>query len=121
MLQGCLVSTPSTLILPEVRSLFEGEYKVDPYMKKHVPLSTAVLPLVDLSGSKEGANAMRRGFYNHFSSLPFKEMKLYKVDDLLTKADLTDAEAIRKISPQKLGEILGVDAVILGVEFVVDQ
>ena len=114
MLQGCLVSTPSTLILPEVRSLFEGEYKVDPYMKKHVPLSTAVLPFVDLSGSKEGANAMRRGFYNHFSSLPFKEMKLYKVDDLLTKADLTDAEAIRKISPQKLGEILGVDAVILG-------
>ena len=76
MLQGCLVSTPSTLITPEIRSLYEGEYTVDPYMKKHVPLSVAVLPFVDLSGSKEGANAMRKGFYNHFSSLPFKDMEL---------------------------------------------
>ncbi|NLA40538.1 MAG: DUF799 family lipoprotein [Smithella sp.] len=114
MLQGCLVSTPSTLITPEIRSLYEGEYKVDPYMKKHVPLSTAVLPFVDLSGSKEGGDAMRRGFYNHFSSLPFKDMELYKVDDLLAKAGLTDAEVIRKTSPQKLGEILGVDAVVFG-------
>ena len=114
MLQGCLVSTPSTLISPEIRSLYEGEYKIDPYMKKHVPLSTAVLPFVDLSGSKEGGNAMRRGFYNHFSSLPFKDMELYKVDDLLAKAGLTDAEAVRKTSPQKLGEILGVDAVVFG-------
>jgi len=114
MLQGCLVSTPSTLITPEIRSLYEGEYKVDPYMKKHVPLSTAVLPFVDLSGSKEGGNAMRKGFYNHFSSLPFKDMELYKVDDLLAKAGLTDPEVIRKTPPQKLGEILGVDAVIFG-------
>ncbi|HCS77643.1 MAG TPA: hypothetical protein DIW05_08145, partial [Syntrophaceae bacterium] len=94
--------------------MYEGDYKVDPYMKNHVPLYVAVLPFVDLSGSKEGAKAMRLGFYNHFSSLPFKDMELYKVDDLLTKAGLTDAEAIRKTSPQKLGEILGVDAVIFG-------
>jgi ACT domain-containing protein len=114
MLQGCLVSTPSTLITPEIRSLYEGEYTVDPYMKKHVPLSVAVLPFVDLSGSKEGANAMRKGFYNHFSSLPFKDMELYKVDDLLLKAGLTDPDVIRKIPPRKLGEILGVDAVVFG-------
>ena len=113
-LQSCLVSTPSTLILPEIRSLYEGEYKVDPYMKNHVPLSVAVLPFFDLSGSKEGATAMRLGFYNHFSSLPFKDMELYKVDDLLNKAGLTDPDVIRKTSPQKLGSILGVDAVISG-------
>ena len=113
-LQSCLVSTPSTLITPEVRSLYGGEYKVAPYMKNHVPLYVAVLPFVDLSGSKEGATAMRLGFYNHFSSLPFKDMELYKVDDLLTKAGLTDPDMIRKTSPQKLGSILGVDAVISG-------
>ena len=114
LLQSCLVSTPSTLITPEIRSLYEGDYTVDPYMKKHVPLYIAVLPFVDLSGSKEGAKAMRLGFYNHFSSMPFKDMELYKVDDLLNKAGLNDAEAVRKTSPQKLGEILGVDAVIFG-------
>lgn len=113
-LQSCLISTPSTLITPEIRSLYAGDYKVDPYMKDHVPLSVAVLPFVDLSGSKEGATAMRLGFYNHFSSLPFKDMELYKVDDLLTKAELTDPAVIHKTSPQKLGAILGVDAIIVG-------
>ena len=113
-LQSCLVSTPSTLITPEIRSLYEGEYKIDPYMKDHVPLSVAVLPFVDLSGSKEGATAMRLGFYNHFSSLPFKDMELYKVDDLLAKSGLTDATVIHRTSPQKIGSLLGVDAVVVG-------
>ena len=114
ILQSCLVSTPSTIITPEIRSLYEGEYKVDPYMKDHVPLSIAVLPFIDLSGSKEGAKAMRLGFYNHFSALPFKDMELYKVDDLMTKAGITDPQVIRSTSPQKLGEILRVDAVVTG-------
>jgi parallel beta-helix repeat protein len=114
MLQSCLVSTPSTIITPEIRSLYEGEYTIDPYMKNHVPLSVAVLPFTDLSGSQEGAAAMRLGFYNHFSALPFKDMELYKVDDLLNKAGLTDAKIIRSTPPQKLGQILGVDAVVFG-------
>jgi hypothetical protein len=114
LLQSCLVSTPSTLITPEIRSMYEGEYNIDPYMNDHIPLSVAVLPFTDLSGSKEGATAMRLGFYNHFSALPFKDMELYKVDDLLTKAGLTDPEIIRKTPPQKLAGILGVDAVVFG-------
>ncbi len=114
ILQSCLVSTPSTLITPEIQSMFAGAYHVDPYMEKHIPLSVAVLPFIDLSGSKEGAKAMRLGFYNHFSSLPFKDMELFKVDDLLTRAGLTDPQAVRSTTPQKLGEILGVDAVITG-------
>ncbi|MEN6468372.1 MAG: GNA1162 family protein [Smithella sp.] len=113
-LQSCLVSTPSTLITPEIRSLYEGEYKIDDAMKDHVPLYVAVLPFTDNSDSKEGGKAMRMGFYNHFSSLPFKDMELYKVDDLLAKAGLTDPDVIRKTPPQKLGEILGVDAVVFG-------
>lgn len=114
VLQSCLVATQNTIITPEITSLFEGEYKVDPYMKDHIPRSVAVLPFVDLSKSKEGFDVVRRGFYNHFSSLPYTDMELYKVNSLLTKAGLTDAEAISKTSPQELGRILGVDAVVFG-------
>jgi hypothetical protein len=113
-LQSCLVATQNTIITPEITSLFEGEYKVDPYMKDHIPKSVAVLPFVDLSKSKEAIDVVRRGFYNHFSSLPYTDMELYKVDSLLKKAGLTDAEAISKTSPQELGRILGVDAVVFG-------
>jgi hypothetical protein len=114
VLQSCLIATESTIITPEITSSFEGDYKVDPYMKDHIPKSVAVLPFVDLSRSKEGFDVVRKGFYNHFSSLPFTEMKLYKVDNLLSKAGLTDPEVISKTSPQELGKILGVDAVVFG-------
>jgi len=46
VLQSCLVATQNTIITPEITSLFEGEYKVDPYMKDHIPRSVAVLPFV---------------------------------------------------------------------------
>jgi hypothetical protein len=114
VLQSCLVATQGTIITPEIRSLYEGDYTIDPYMKSNIPKSVAVLPFVDLSTSKDGSDIVRRGFYNHFSSLPFKDMELYKVDSLLKKAGLTDPETISKTSPQELGKILGVDAVIFG-------
>jgi hypothetical protein len=114
VLQSCLVATQNTVITPEITSLFEGEYKVDPYMKDHIPKTVAVLPFVDLSKSKEAIDIVRRGFYNHFSSLPFTDMELYRVDSQLKKAGLTDAEVISKTSPQELGRILGVDAVVFG-------
>jgi len=113
-LQSCLVATESTIIAPEIRSLFEGEYKIDPYMKDHVPKSVAVLPFVNLSEKKEAVDVMRRGFYNHFSSLPFQDMELYRIDDLLARAGLSDPDAISKKTPQELGKILGVDAVVYG-------
>ncbi|MDA8126849.1 MAG: DUF799 family lipoprotein [Deltaproteobacteria bacterium] len=111
---GCTVVTDSTVIVPQITSLFEGTYQVDPYMEKNRPHTVAVLPFFDQSRSKQGFETVRRGFYNHFSSLPFRDMELSRIDDLLKKADLTDPEQILKTSPQKLGEILGVDAVVFG-------
>ena len=112
--QGCLVSTPSTLMTPEIRSLYQGDYVVDPYMKEHMPRTVAVLPFVNLSGKEKAVSVMRRGFYNHFSSLPFQDMELHKIDDLLQRAGLSDPVAASKKTPQELGKILGVDAVVFG-------
>ncbi|MDI6777105.1 MAG: DUF799 family lipoprotein [Syntrophales bacterium] len=112
--QGCVVATKKTVIAPEIITFFKGTYKVDPYMEKHKPRTVAVLPFFDQSRSKEGFDTVRRGFYNHFSSLPFKDMELYRVDNLLKKAGLADPEVINKTSPQELGKILDVDAVVFG-------
>ncbi len=113
-LQSCLVATQTTVITPEIRSMYEGKYKVYPYMEKHIPKLVAVLPFVDVSESQKGAQAVRKGFYNHFSSMPFKDMELYRVDNALAKAGFTDPIAINKMSPQELGRILGADAVVYG-------
>ena len=112
---GCAtVATEKTAITPEIQTLFKGTYKVDPYIETHMPRTIAVLPFVDRSKSKEGIETVRRAFYNHFSVLPYTDMELYRVDRLLRKAGLTDPEVITDTPPQKLGEILKVDAVILG-------
>ncbi|MDQ5984637.1 MAG: hypothetical protein CSYNP_00332 [Syntrophus sp. SKADARSKE-3] len=114
LLQGCVVATKDTVIAPEIQSLFKGTYKVYPYMEKHIPILVAVLPFVNVSDSQQGSQEVRKGFYNHFSSLPFKDMELYRVDNLLAKAGLTDPVVINKKTAQELGKILGVDAVVYG-------
>ena len=113
-IQSCVVATETTAIAPQIRDLFQGKFAIDPYMENHRPLTVAVLPFMDQSRKKEGAIAVRKGFYNHFSSLPFKDMELQRVDNVLSKANLGDTEAIYKTSPQELGKLLNVDAVIFG-------
>ncbi|HYA14914.1 MAG TPA: GNA1162 family protein, partial [Syntrophales bacterium] len=112
--QSCVVATKETAIAPQIRSFFKGTYEVGPYFEKHKPQTVAVLPFMNEAKSQLGSDEVRRGFYNHFSSLPYRAMKLYTVDNILRKAGLTDNETISKTSPQELGKILGVDAVIYG-------
>lgn len=114
LIQGCVVATKETVIAPQIHELFKGTYTIDPYMEKHMPRTVAVLPFYNQARSKEGSDAVRKGFYNHFSSLPFKDMELYRVDAQLRKADLTEPDVIFKKSPQELGKILDVDAVVYG-------
>ena len=114
VVQGCVVATKQTVISPEILAMFKGTYKIDPFMGKHKPRTIAVLPFVDESESQRGTETVRKYFYNHFSSLPFKDMELYRVDHLLRKAGFTDPEIIHNKTPQELGEILNVDAIIYG-------
>jgi hypothetical protein len=80
-----------TTISPEISTLFDGEFKVDPYLEDHKPKIVAVLPFVPSSETEEGLETVRRGFYNHFSSLPYSDTELHRVDRDLKNAGLTDA------------------------------
>ncbi|HUH66857.1 MAG TPA: GNA1162 family protein [Syntrophales bacterium] len=117
LFQGCVVATKETAVSPQVRDLheiFKGTYKIDPYMEKHKPQTIAILPFVNVAKSQKGSEEVRKAFYNHMSSLPYKSMKLYTVDNTLRKAGLDDPAVIDKMSPKELGKILGVDAVLYG-------
>ena len=74
-LQSCLIATKGTIIVPQIAAAFKGTYFIDPYMEEHKPHTVAVLPFLNQAKSHEGSDAVRKGFYNHFSSLPFKNMK----------------------------------------------
>ena len=100
-LTGCVVAGKKTAIISDIKIAFKGTYKVDPYMEKHMPRTIAVLPFIDESKSQKGAEVVRRGFYNHLSSLPYKDMELFRIDHLLRKAGLADPVDIHKTPPEK--------------------
>jgi hypothetical protein len=58
ILQGCMVATETTLISPQISSLFKGTYEVAPYMQDHKPRTVAVLPFVNQAKSQEGSEAV---------------------------------------------------------------
>ncbi len=104
---------------------FTGEYENTAYFVNHKPVSIAVLPF-HYSGSKSysieragenPAEIVRRGMYNHVSSLPFSDLEIYDIDRRLKNAGLTDFASIRSMlqeNPRRMKSLLGVDAVVLG-------
>lgn len=81
------------------------------------PRSVAILPFnleepVDEDVSPQ--NLFRDCFFNYFSFLGYVDLPLEVVDEKLFQAGLTDSKRVLELSPEKLREILGVDAVVRG-------
>jgi hypothetical protein len=128
-LGGCAVSTKrggdaTVVASSEAFKYFTGDFQNSEYFLEHQPQTVAVLPFCDaiertvsFGWEEDPAGIVRRGFYNHVSSLPFKDLELYEVDKRLANAGLDDPETLRKLAredPERLKSVLGVDAVFAG-------
>ena len=83
--------------------------------KNQLPSRVAILPFVNKTSTPEAGVLVRRMFYNFFSSLNYRDLEPFVIDENLRLNDVyADVTAGRKVSPQKLGQLLGVDAVIYG-------
>ena len=81
------------------------------------PRSVAILPFTLEEPVHEEVSPndlFRTCFYNYFSFLGYIDVPLEVIDLKLSKAGLTKNKKILEMSPEKLREILGVDAVIRG-------
>ena len=79
------------------------------------PRSVAILPFTLEEQSHEDVSPhelFRNCFYNYFSFLGYTDLPLNTIDQKLKNAGLTDNKKILELSPERLREILGVDAVI---------
>ena len=80
-----------------------------------LPTKIAILPFANKTANPEAGSLVRKMFYNFFSSLNYRDLEPYVIDDNLKINHLyAGITAGEKISPQKLGQLLGVDAVIYG-------
>jgi hypothetical protein len=83
--------------------------------KEQLPSRVAILPFVNKTATPEAGVLVRRMFYNFFSSLNYRDLEPFVIDDNLRLNDLySDVVAGKTVSPKKLGQLLGVDAVIYG-------
>lgn len=83
--------------------------------KNQLPSRVAILPFVNKTSTPEAGVLVRRMFYNFFSSLNYRDLEPFVIDDNLRLNELySNVTAGKNVSPQKLGQLLGVDAVIYG-------
>ena len=81
----------------------------------HLPTKIAILPFTNKSANPDAGSLVRKMFYNFFSSLNYLDLEPYVIDDNLKTNHLyAGITSGKNISPQKLGQLLGVDAVIYG-------
>ena len=81
----------------------------------HLPSRVAILPFVNKTSTPEAGVLVRRMFYNFFSSLNYRDLEPFVIDSNLKLNNVySDVIAGKNVSPQKLGKLLGVDAVIYG-------
>jgi hypothetical protein len=57
---------------------------------------------------------MRRAFFGQFAQLEFDHVKISRIDRTLQREGLDTWEKLESLPPQRLGELLGADAVVIG-------
>jgi hypothetical protein len=81
--------------------------------EEQLPHKVAILPFVNKTSNPEGSEIVRKMFYNFFSSLNYIDLELAVIDDTLKRVDLYQKIVTGKeVSPQEIGQLLGVDAII---------
>jgi len=87
----------------------------DDFHFKNNPVRVAILPF-DISkknaDEREVAVLFRKTFYNYFSYLGYIDKDIKEIDEALAKNKLTSTKEIYLLSSEKLGRLLGVDALI---------
>lgn len=98
-LKNMLLPPPEPAVLEEVQ----------------LPHRVAIMPFVNKTSNPEASSIVRKMFYNFFSSLNYLDLEPFVIDDNLKRNELYQAIlAGETITATRLGQLLGVDAVIYG-------
>jgi hypothetical protein len=113
----------------------KGKVYISPTLRQTPPRTVALLPFRSLIGEgriegsrsffnfltfrkevhpEQLAERMRQSFFGQFSQLEFEHVKLSRVDRILKREELDSWEGIKSLPPQRLGELLGADALVFG-------
>ncbi|MCL4456336.1 MAG: DUF799 family lipoprotein [Nitrospirae bacterium] len=89
--------------MPEI-SVSEGD----------MPRTVAVMPFQNETKEIGIANQVRRAFYNHFSSKPYRDVELSIVDEKIVHLEKSSGKNILDIKPADICKPIGCDGLIYG-------
>ena len=93
-----------------------------PPSEMDLPRKVAVLPFENRTANPEAATVLRRMFFNFFSSLNYADIEPAAVDATLEASRMSGAAAAGGSFPlDRLGQLLGVDAVVVGEALALGQ
>lgn len=78
------------------------------------PRTVAVLPFGNETDEIGISGQIRKSFYNHFSSKPFRDIELSAIDEKVALKEKASGKTVFDISQRELAESVGAEAVIYG-------
>jgi hypothetical protein len=87
-------------------------HTVAPDYKDRAPRSVAVLPVLNETVSLKGPEILRPFLLNKLSMKGYETPSLSVIDGRLREKDIREAGQVNTLTPQELGKLLGVDALL---------
>jgi hypothetical protein len=79
-----------------------------------LPGTVAIMPFINETEETDIAIQIRRSFYNHFSSKPYRDVELGSVDEKTIQLEKKTGKNIHQIDPQEISASIGCDGIIYG-------
>lgn len=79
-----------------------------------IPRMVAILPFENKTEEIGIANQVRKSFYNHFSSKPYRDIELNIVDEKIVQLEKSTGKSILEIHPKEICQALGCEGLIYG-------
>ena len=74
----------------------------------------AILPFGNRTDHHDLPELVRSAFYSHFSPLPYRDVEMNTIDATLTSLEKCEGKPYQALSSQRLGELLGCQALVYG-------
>ncbi|MEW6068832.1 MAG: GNA1162 family protein [Nitrospirota bacterium] len=82
--------------------------------KKEIPRIVAILPFQNETEEWGIANTVRKAFYNHFSSKPYRDIELSVVDEKTVHLEKSTGKTILELSPAEICKSMDCEGLIYG-------
>ncbi|MBI4709903.1 MAG: DUF799 family lipoprotein [Nitrospirae bacterium] len=82
--------------------------------EEELPITVAVMPFQNDTEEIGIAAQVRRAFYNHFSSKPYRDVELNIIDEKIIQLEKSSGKSALDIKPEEICQALGCDGVVYG-------